>query len=237
MIYRTLIFLSISIAINGFAVSMSSATTKPYAVNLKFTIKPERRDDFISLVKGCQKKTLDLEPASLQYVVGEDVEAPNTFYMHEQFIGAEGFDAHRDMPHAADWSTFKNSEPFIQGGEPAPEFYFGDHELEKAPIRSAYCVHVELCVKSEIRDEFLEVIRNNQKGSNENEPLCLQYVYGESTVEPNKILFHEEYKGAEGGKEGFDAHAAAPHFKKWEEFVEKDPFTKAPVVNFFKSLC
>ena len=81
------------------------------------------------------------------------------------------------------------------------------------------------------------MIRNNQKGSNENEPLCLQYVYGESTVEPNKFLFHEEYEGAEGGKEGFDAHAAAPHFKKWEEFVEKDPFTKAPVVNCFKSLC
>jgi quinol monooxygenase YgiN len=200
-------------------------------------VKPERRDEFISLVKDNQRKTLELEPASLQYVVGEDTKTPNTFYMHEQFIGAEGLDAHREMPHAANWASFKSSDPFIEGGEPVIDFYFGDHTPEKAPIRSAYCVHVELCVKSELRDEFLDVIRNNQRGSNEDEQLCLQYVYGESTMEPNKFIFHEEYEGEDDGKEGFDAHTNSPHFEVWEEFVDKDPFSKEPVVNFFKLLC
>merc|ERR1719512_60378 len=69
--------------------------TKTYAVNLKFSIKPERREDFFTLIRDNQKKTLDLEPAALQYVVGEDVDTPNTFYIHEEFIGSEGFDAHR----------------------------------------------------------------------------------------------------------------------------------------------
>ena len=80
------------------------------------------------------------------------------------------------------------------------------------------------------------MIENNSNGSNNDEPLCLQYVYGESTTEPNKFIFHEEYKGKHDGKEGFDAHASAPHFKVWEEFAEKGPFTKDPVVHFFKSL-
>ena len=104
---------------------------QPYAVNLKVSIKPERRNDFISLIKENQQKTLTLEPAALQYVVGEDVDSPNTFYLHEEFIGAEGFDAHRAMPHAADWVAFKNSDPFIEGGEPILDFfyeYFDDND-------------------------------------------------------------------------------------------------------------
>ena len=52
---------------------------------------------------------------------------------------------------------------------------------------------------------------NNQKGSNEEEPLCLQYVYGEDISTPHKFIFHEEYEG----KDGFDAHCSSPHFHKW----------------------
>lgn len=217
--------------------------TGTYAVNLQFSVKPERRQDFLSLIRDNQKKTLDLEPASLQYVVGEDIDSPNTFYLHEEFIGVDGFDAHRDMPHAGDWAKFKNSDPFTDGGEPTLDFFFdysdngdSDKPPQKIPIRPAFGVHVELCIKPEVREEFLKVIQNNQKGSNEEEPLCLQYVFGESTSEKNKFVFHEEYNGEDGGKEGFDAHTKTKHFAKWEEFVEKDPFTKPPVVNFFRTI-
>jgi autoinducer 2-degrading protein len=237
MSYTSLILLSLTIAVNGFSMQMASSTsTKPYGVNVKLSIKPERREDFLTIVRKNQKQTLDLEPAALQYVVGEDVDSPNTFYIHEQFTGAEGFDAHRATPHNGEWAKFKESEPFADGGDPAIDFYYGDHEPEEVPIRPAFCLNVELCIKPEIREEFLEVIRNNEKGSNGKEPLCLQYVWGESTEEDNKFLFHEEYTGEDGGKEGFDAHTKAPHFKKWEEFVEKDPFTKEPVVYFFRTI-
>ncbi len=230
----TAMFMSMSVNL-----SPEMKQTKTYAVNLKFSIKPERREDFFSLIRDNQRKTLDLEPASLQYVVGEDIDSPNTFYIHEQFIGAEGFDAHRDMPHAGDWAKFKNSDPFTKGGEPTLDFYYDDGESspqQKIPIRPAFGVHVELCIKPEVREEFLSVILNNQRGSNGEEPLCLQYVFGESTSEENKFVFHEEYDGEDGGKEGFDAHTKTKHFAKWEEFVEKDPFTKSPVVNFFRSI-
>jgi len=216
---------------------------QPFAVNLKLKIKEERRKDFLSLIKNNQKETLDLEPASLQYVIGEDIDTSNTFYIHEEFIGINGFDVHSNMLHNADWVKFKNSNSFVKGGEPMLNFYyddafqFEDVNPQKIPIRSAFCVHVELCIKPEERNEFLNVIAQNQKGSLETEPLCLQYVYGESLDEKNKFIFHEEYKGEDGGKQGFDAHAQTPHFKIWEDFVEKrDPFTKPPVVNFFRTL-
>eukprot|EP00978_Attheya_sp_CCMP212_P035868 scaffold158581_cov62-Attheya_sp.AAC.1 len=214
-----------------------SMTQRPFAVNLKFSIKPERRDDFLSLIKENQVKTLETEAAALQYVVGEDITEPNTFYLHEQFTSEEGFIYHRDTPHVSDWVQFRDSDPFTKGGEPIFHFYFGTHEAEKVPIRSAFCLHVELCIKPEVRDIFLEVIENNQKGSTSDvEPLCLQYVYGENKDIPNTFVFHEEYAGDNGGKEGFDFHATTPHFAEWETFASTDPFTKPPVVDIFKTL-
>lgn len=212
------------------------SSKKPYAVNLKFGIKPERRSDFLAIVKDNQLKTLETEPASLQYLVGEDVDIPNQFFIHEQFVGEEGFLAHKDTEHNANWTKFKETDPFTEEGQPTFEFFYGNHDIKEIPIRSSFGVHVELCVKPEIREEFLECILNNQKGSTQEEPLCLQYVFGESTKVPDKFIFHEEYKGEDGGKEGFDAHTKTPHFEAWERFVEKDPFTSPPVVNFFKTL-
>lgn len=216
---------------------MSSLTAKPYVVTIKFSIKPERREEFLTLVKEKQRKTLSEEPAFLQFVVGEHVETKNMFYIHQQFIGLEGFDSHRNTPNFADWKVFKQSNPFTEGGEPVMDFYYGNHNLEKVAVRSAYCVHAVLCVKPELRDEFLDVARNGQKGSTELEPLCLQFVYGESTTEANKFILHQEYGGKEGGKEGFDAHTKSPPFKKFKEFVGKDPFTKQPVMTYYKSFC
>ena len=228
-----LIFSAVLVLSHAFSMSTPS---RPYAVNLKFSVKPARRQDFLSLIKQNQRKSLDLEPAALQYTVGEDIETPNCFYIHEQFIGVEGFDAHREMEHAADWAAFKNSDPFSEGGEPIIDFYYCDHEIEKVPVRAAFGLHVQLCIKPEMMSEFLKVIKNNQRGCVEDEPLCLQYIYGESTAEENKFVFHEEYEGGDAGKEGFEAHTVAPHFGVWEEFAGKDPFTKPPIVEFFRTL-
>ncbi len=213
-----------------------------YAINLKCKVKPERRNDFLSLIQDNQQKTIQNEPLALQYVIGEDVNSENTFYIHEEFIGQHGFEEHRTMEHAKDWVVFKNSNPFEVGGEPVLDFYYeitDDNvktKMEQIPIRPAFCVHVELCIKPEIRNDFLQVILNNKRGSDNDEPLCLQYVFGESTKDVNKFIFHEQYSGKDGGKEGFDEHTKTLHFKVWEDFVDKDPFTKPPVVNFFKTL-
>lgn len=236
MMFQVILLMASMLAsVNGFSMSM---TARPFAVNLKLSVKPDRRDDFLILIRENQKATLATEPAALQYVVGEDTTNKNTFYVHEAFTSEQGFLDHRDTPHAADWAAFCDTQPspFTDGGEPAFECYVGTHDPVKVPVRPAFCLHVELCIKPEIRDEFLKVIENNANGSNNDEPLCLQYVYGENTDVPNTFVFHEEYKGADDGKEGFEAHQGAPHFAAWEEFAGTDPFTKPPVVNFFKTL-
>ena len=229
----------------------SKTSNAIYAVNLKLTIKDSRRNDFLTLIQQNQQKTLSLEPAALQYVVGEDIKNKNTFYLHEEFIGEDGFDQHRTMPHNADWAAFKDSNPFTEDGNPTLDFYYVDskyddvqkekEELSKVPIQPAYCVHVELYIKPELRDQFIDVIHNNQRGSYDKqlEPLCLQYSFGESTATECKFVFHEQYTDTNGGNDddGFVAHTKSPHFKVWEDFVEEyDPFTRPPVVDFFKTI-
>ena len=204
---------------------------KPFAVNLKFSIKDERRDDFLFLIQVNQRKTLDLESQSLQYVVGEDAKSKNTFYLHEQFTSAQGFHEHREMDHAADWAAFKSTDPFVEGTTIEMDSFLLEHDTSESEPRKAFGVQVVLRVKPEVRTEFLRCIAANRDGSMQ-EPLCYQYVYGESITTPNRFLFHEEYKG----REGFEAHQQTPHFADWETFAASDPFTEPPVVNLLNCL-
>jgi len=220
-----------------------SSTSKPFALNVKFSIKPERRSEFLATIKDDQAQTMETEPAALQFVLGEDTSEENTFYLHEQYLGEDGFKAHCETPHFAKWKAFTETGPFAT--EPVIDFFQGTHEPQKrervvisgsSKDNIVYCLNVELCIKPETRDEFLKVIENNAKGSNNDEPLCKQYDYGESTSAPNTFYFHEQYEGSDGGKEGFDAHAASPHFQIWETFADTEPFTKPPVVSFYRTL-
>lgn len=92
-------------------------------------------------------------------------------------------------------------------------------------------LNVRMGVKPERRDEFLSVIRNNQKGTLGTEPLAKVYTWGEDPEVPNLFHFHEEYIGEAGRA----AHNAAPHFAVWEDFVATDPFTSEPVVYAYKA--
>ena len=218
------------------AFSLDAATRlRPFALNLRLTVRPDTRDTFLSVIQNDQTKTLTEELGALQFVFGEDIDAPNTFYLHEQYATKEAFDTHCQQPHFETWQQFCDSNPWAEGGEPAVDFFWGEHSPVKVPVKAAFCLHVDLFVKPERRDEFLKVIVNNKKGSDENEPLCLQYVYGEDIDVPNTFHFHEEYTGADEGNEGFEAHKSSPHFSAWEAFANSDPFTKPPVVKFYKT--
>ena len=208
-------------------------TAGPFAINVKVSVKPERRAEFLDAIGKDAAQTLATEPGALQFTLGEDTETKNVFHFHEQYKTLEDIKHHQSMKHFAEYQSFCESDPFTE--DPVFHTYQCKHDPIKIAPRPAFCLNVELCVQTDFRDEFLEVIDNNQKGSRK-EPLCLQYDYGESIDEPNSFYFHEEYTGKEEGKEGFDAHSVAPHFQKWEEFAAKDPFTKPPIVNFFKSI-
>jgi quinol monooxygenase YgiN len=92
-------------------------------------------------------------------------------------------------------------------------------------------LNVILRIKPEAREQFLEVILNNQRGTMDKtlEPLALEYTFGEDGNEPNTFHFHEKYMG----ENGIEAHNAAPHFMVWEKFAQTDPFTAPPEVYKF----
>jgi len=103
------------------ASSTSADADGLYCLNVKISIKPERREEFIGCIEANQKGTLTMEPLALTYLWGEDDSTPNTFHFFEQYRGREGFVAHTQTPHFADWETFVATEPFSE--PPAVTFY------------------------------------------------------------------------------------------------------------------
>lgn len=96
-----------------------------------------------------------------------------------------------------------------------------------------YCLSVKLSVNPTRRDEFLQTIRKNAKGTLTLEPACRQYTWGESKEYPNVFNFQEQFDN----KEGFIAHTKMPHFLEWEKFASSpDAFTAPPVLDFFEEL-
>ena len=214
---------------------------RPFALNAKMSIRPEKRNAWLKIIKDDQMCTRNDEEGNLQFSISEDVDTPNTFYLHEQFKDKAAFETHVHSAHFARFDEFcKTEKPFSPGGElellcfsPLEEGS-GWADSKRDVRKTAFCVTVNLYPKSEVREEFLKVIANNKKGTDGKEPLALQYTFGESTTEANTFHFHEQYSGAEDGKEGFDAHASSPHFAEWETFVGTDPFVKPPDVYFSK---
>eukprot|EP00339_Tiarina_fusa_P015250 CAMPEP_0117017482 /NCGR_PEP_ID=MMETSP0472-20121206/13643_1 /TAXON_ID=693140 ORGANISM="Tiarina fusus, Strain LIS" /NCGR_SAMPLE_ID=MMETSP0472 /ASSEMBLY_ACC=CAM_ASM_000603 /LENGTH=214 /DNA_ID=CAMNT_0004721857 /DNA_START=8 /DNA_END=652 /DNA_ORIENTATION=+ len=212
---------------------MASAFSGPIGVNVYAAVKPECREEFLKLITA-DAKGIVAEPGSLQCTLGESDTEPNVFYIHEQYKTMEDFEAHKTTEHCQAFLTYlAEKDPLV--APPVMDVFRCTHEAVSVPPRAAYCLNVELCIKAEVRDEYLKCIYNNQKGSH-GEPLCLQYDFGESLETPNSFYFHEQYSGGDQGLEGFVAHTKAPHFAAWEEFAGTDPFSKPPVIGKYKSI-
>eukprot|EP00586_Coscinodiscus_wailesii_P015775 CAMPEP_0172502420 /NCGR_PEP_ID=MMETSP1066-20121228/159839_1 /TAXON_ID=671091 /ORGANISM="Coscinodiscus wailesii, Strain CCMP2513" /LENGTH=186 /DNA_ID=CAMNT_0013277673 /DNA_START=245 /DNA_END=805 /DNA_ORIENTATION=+ len=175
------------------------------------------------------KRTMSTEPNALQFLLGRDIDDENVYYLHEEYKTRQDHDdPHRLTEYYDDCIQFFATDPFAEPHR-ADEFALC-HEPPTLKVSNrvgAVCLNVEICIKPEVREAFLEVIRNNKRGSDEDEPLCLQYSWGESCDTPNSFYFHEQYVGEEGVAD----HFAAPHFEVWAEFASKDPFVKPPVVQ------
>lgn len=167
----------------------------------------------------------------MQFVVGQDVKDPNKFYLHEEYesrtdnpnVKTTYLDEVITLLETGAFATFPVSNEFDLLHEGHPE--------KVTNVKGAVCLNVELCIKPEVRDQFLDVIRNNKAGSDD-EPLCRQYSWGEDIYDPNKFHFHEQYVG----EEGLAAHFEGDHFKVWEEFAASDPFVRPPRVEKFTVL-
>lgn len=102
-----------------------------YCVNVCFTLKEGKMDEFLKVILADQKATRASEPGNLEFVIGEDTSDPNTFHLYEKYKGEAGFQAHLKTPHFEEWDKFVKSEPFVKG----PEVLFYHEVPLKAPLK------------------------------------------------------------------------------------------------------
>ena len=93
-----------------------------------------------------------------------------------------------------------------------------------------YCVNIKMELRPDQRETFLALIKEDQRDSLATEPACLQFVVGEDTTTPNTFFLHEEYEN----EAGFQKHTLTPHFAKWNEFCDTNPWSNdGPVLDFY----
>ena len=176
-----------------------------FCLNVCLRIRPERRDEFLDCIRANQEGTLTTEPLAVTYVYGEDEMESGTWRFFEQYIGKEGFEAHRKTPHFAAWEAFAATEPF--SAPPEVKFFVEDSAtsvcagaaavhavLAEGDFTKLFCLDVQMSVKHEHRDNFLEALRADQQGALTSEPLAVSYLFGEDTETPNRFHMFEACK-------------------------------------------
>lgn len=94
-----------------------------HCVQVKLSIKPDKIEEFMKVIKEDQKQTIATEPGSIQFVIGEDKESSNTFYLFEHYKSEDAFDEHGKTPHYGPWDAFVKTSPWSEGGEPVVGFH------------------------------------------------------------------------------------------------------------------
>ncbi|GMI16087.1 hypothetical protein TrVE_jg1116 [Triparma verrucosa] len=211
----------------------------PFCVNVRLQVLPERRDEFLDVIRADQAGTLRDEEGSLQFLVMNDVADPDTFYFHEEYNDLAAFEAHGETAHYQPWKGFTQSSPFkapievntfVAEGETSPVTREERMGLTaNFDAKEKYCVWVNLFPADSVLSDFRTCIAGNKLGTDTSEPLALQYTWGVTSKDTSKYSFFEVYEG----EEGFKQHQGAPHFAKWEEFAGKEGvFQNEPEVHF-----
>lgn len=76
-----------------------------------------------------------------------------------------------------------------------------------------FALAARIQIKPEHRDEFIQAMLADAKGSVENEPGCLGFNIVQDADDPNRLHLFELYTDAAA----FEAHKQTPHFKTWLE--------------------
>jgi len=94
-----------------------------FALNVECKIRPEIRGDWLKEIKEDQLCYRRDEPDCLQFVLGQDVDDENTFYLFELYRNANAFRYHGQTPHFQAYASFvETSQPFME--EPRLCFYY-----------------------------------------------------------------------------------------------------------------
>jgi len=78
-----------------------------------------------------------------------------------------------------------------------------------------YVVCVQVHVKPEYIDEFIQTTRANYEDTRKNEPGNVRWDLLQSEEDPARFFIYEVYKT----KEDFPKHQETPHYKRWREVV------------------
>lgn len=89
-----------------------------FCLNANLYIRPEHRKEFLRVIKNARSQSIR-EPLCAEYNFGESIDTPNTFHVHQEYVGddggKEGFDLHSDTPHYQRWKDFSNQQdPFTE---------------------------------------------------------------------------------------------------------------------------
>ena len=121
MTRRIVLPASIAAATPLLAAAADNAAVKKFSLNAKLSVKPDRRDEFLTVSRNLAKGTRSSEPLAIEFEYFESTSEPNIFYFYETYKGQKGFDAHTGTPHFATWEKFCATEPF--SAPPVLQFY------------------------------------------------------------------------------------------------------------------
>ena len=79
-------------------------------MSVNLYVKPERREEFLRVIRINAEGTRNDELLNRLYTWGESATQLNVFHFQEQFVGKKGFEAHVKSPHFAVWSKFADVE-------------------------------------------------------------------------------------------------------------------------------
>ena len=78
-----------------------------------------------------------------------------------------------------------------------------------------YVIIAPIQIKDGHKDEFIEALLEDARGSVNDEPGCLRFDVIQDAADANRVWLYEVYVD----EAAFQAHTQAPHFVKWRDTV------------------
>jgi autoinducer 2-degrading protein len=74
-----------------------------YAIWVSVKVKPEKRDQFLSVIEDDSICSVRDEPGCVRFDVLQDRSDPDRYYFYEVYRDEAAFQAHAETPHLARW--------------------------------------------------------------------------------------------------------------------------------------
>jgi len=88
--------------------SSTALTSKPFAIVVDAEIKPDRMDEFLDIIEKDAVGSR-AEPGCLRFDVSQSQDNPNRFFFYEVYKDTDAVAFHKEQPHFALWTNFKES--------------------------------------------------------------------------------------------------------------------------------